>query len=42
MAIAIEVGDCYSLGDLGFVRVIGCDQGFRVPELCAVGAIGIE
>ena len=42
MAIAIEEGDCYSSGDLGFVRAIGRDQGFRVPELCAAGAIGIE
>ena len=25
-----------------FIKGIGRDQGFRVPELCAAGAIGIE
>lgn len=42
MATAIEVGCCYSLGDLGFVRAIGRDQEFRAPELCAPGSTGIE
>ena len=24
------------------MKEMGCDQGFRAPELCAAGAIGIE